>query len=111
MTPEIQHRIFEVHPELSFWALADNAPLANRKAKQVGFDERKALLEQATGLSIPTRADAFKLRRSAKPDDLLDAMVAAWTARRVAEGDAKRLPADPELDATGLRTEIVYSGR
>jgi predicted RNase H-like nuclease len=29
-------------------------------------------------------------------DDVLDAAAVAWTARRVADGSARRLPAEPE---------------
>jgi predicted RNase H-like nuclease len=107
VTAEVQDWVFEVHPEVSFWALA-GSPMTYRKGKQAGFDERRNLLEQATGLSIPTRIKAFKLRRPAKPDDLLDAMVAAWTAKRVVDGVAGRLPNVPESDSCGLRMEIVY---
>lgn len=107
VTPGMQDRVFEVHPEVSFWALA-GGPMTYRKGKQAGFNERRNLLEQATGLSIPVRIKAFKLRRPAKPDDLLDAMVAAWTAKRVVDGVAGRLPNVPESDSCGLRMEIVY---
>jgi predicted RNase H-like nuclease len=107
VTPEMQDRVFEVHPEVSFWALG-NGPMRHPKRRQAGYDERKALLEQVTGLSIPTRKEAFALARPAKPDDILDATVAAWTARRVMDGKAGRLPEEPEMDSTGLRMEIVY---
>jgi len=107
ITPEMQSRVFEVHPEVSFWALADG-PMKYRKGKESGFLERRALLEQATGLSLPTRDEAFELARPAKPDDILDAVVAAWSAKRVVDGKAGRLPKEPETDAKGLRMEIVY---
>jgi len=107
VTPEIQNRVFEVHPEVSFWALA-GVPMLHRKSRQEGFDERKVLLEEATGLSLPTRDEAFGLARPAKPDDILDAVAAAWSAKRVVDGIAGRLPKEPETDSTGLRMEIVY---
>lgn len=107
VTPDIQNRVFEVHPEVSFWALA-GAPMTHRKSRQEGFDERKASLEQATGLALPTRGAAFKLAPPARPDDILDAVVAAWTAKRVVNREEGRLPKTPETDSTGLRMEIVY---
>jgi predicted RNase H-like nuclease len=48
------------------------------------------------------------MARLAGADDVLDAMVAAWTARRVATGDAGRLPEEPVANRTGLRMEIVF---
>lgn len=107
ITPGMQDRVFEVHPEVSFWALV-GAPMTQRKGGKDGFLERKEALERATGLLLPSRAEAFRLARPAKPDDILDAVVAAWTAKRVVDGAAGRLPREPETDATGLRMEIVY---
>lgn len=108
MTPARQDRVFEVHPEVSFWALAGGLPMVHPKAKPEGYEERHSLLVEAIGIAVPDRADAFKLARPASPDDVLDAIVAAWTARRWAEGLADRLPTDPQVDARGLRMEIVF---
>lgn len=109
MTAELQDRVIEVHPEVSFWALAGNCPMAYWKKKRDGFEERRALLESAFGrVAIPTRKEARRLARPATPDDVLDAIVAAWTAQRYATGRSNRLPADPPQDALGLRMEIVY---
>jgi predicted RNase H-like nuclease len=107
ITMELQDRVFEVHPEVSFWALA-GASMIHPKDHLAGYLERKTWLEAALGVAIPDRTDAFKLARPAKPDDILDATVAAWTAKRVVDGVAGRLPAKPERDARGLRMEIVY---
>ena len=41
------------------------------------------------------------------PDDLLDAAVAALSARRKGRGESARV-CEPQLDARGLRVEIVY---
>jgi predicted RNase H-like nuclease len=99
--------VFEVHPEVSFWALAGEA-MVHPKDHLAGYLERKSWLEGALGVALPDRTEAFKLARPAKSDDVLDATVAAWTARRVANGVAGRLPEKPERDAKGLRLEIVY---
>jgi len=108
MTPELQQRVVEVHPEVSFWAMAGKQPMQHKKRRQAGYDERAALLEERLGLSIWPRNEAFGIARPAKPDDVLDAAVAAWTARRVAEDNAERLPINPPKDRRGLRMEIVY---
>jgi predicted RNase H-like nuclease len=46
--------------------------------------------------------------RGAQPDDVLDAVAAAWTARKWVNGSFGRFPAVEELDAKGLRAEIIY---
>jgi predicted RNase H-like nuclease len=107
IVPEIQNWAFEIHPEVCFWALAGR-PMTFPKRKLAGYEERHALLEQATGVGLPSRTEASRWAPPAKPDDILDAMVAAWTAKRVAEGLAGRLPGDVEIGAHGLRMEMVY---
>ncbi|MDQ3044566.1 MAG: DUF429 domain-containing protein, partial [Chloroflexota bacterium] len=109
MTPALQDRAFEVHPEVSFWALAGERPMAHHKGKLEGYEERRELLAmELDGVDIPTRLEAHQIARPAKADDVLDTIVAAWTARRFAMREAGRLPKDPETDACGLRMEIVY---
>lgn len=41
-------------------------------------------------------------------DDILDAYAAAWTALRIAENGAKRIPEHSSIDAKGLRMEMWY---
>lgn len=107
MTPELQDQVIEVHPEVSFAALAGR-PMLHPKHRQPGYDERANLLREALGIAITERRLAFGIARPAKPDDLLDAVVAAWTARRAASCIAGRLPETPEVNDDGLRMEIVY---
>jgi predicted RNase H-like nuclease len=76
-------RVIEVHPEVSFRKLA-RRPLLPKKGTD-GLVERRRLLEDA-GIELPQSAP-----RIAEPD-LLDATVAAWSARRYANGDAVALP-------------------
>jgi len=108
MTPELQERIVEVHPEICFWALANRRPLAHPKKTLAGFEERRALLNSALDVRIPTRLEAQGWVPGAAADDTMDAIAAAWSARRFAEGRAGRLPLDPEKDESGLRMEMVY---
>jgi predicted RNase H-like nuclease len=108
MTPQLQERVFEVHPEVSFWAMANGQPMQFWKKRRPGFEERCALLTETFNLPIPTREEARSWARPAGADDVLDAIAAAWTAQRVAEGLGERLPPDSEFDARGLRMEIVY---
>ena len=73
--------LYEVHPELSFAALAGGTPLADSKHTRAGLAIRRALLAQA-GIAVPSRVPG------AAEDDLLDAAAVAWSARRVAAGAA-----------------------
>lgn len=107
MTWQSQDRVFEAHPEVSFWALAGR-PMAFRKTWPEGYAERHALLTEALGIPLWTRAEAAALAPPASPDDVLDALIVAWTAHRFAAGEAGRMPPEPPLDRRGLRMEIVY---
>lgn len=108
MSPGLQEIVFEIHPELCFWAIAGGRPMDHPKRKVEGYEERRALLSQEFGCDLWSRSRAFSVARPAKPDDLLDAVAAAWTARRIAEGTEGRLPEAPEKDANGLRMEMVF---
>jgi predicted RNase H-like nuclease len=98
--PADQERIVECHPELAFARLAGR-PLPEPKRTSAGRAERLDLLEPfaagAAGLAPP---------RGARPDDVLDALVLATVAARVATGAIGRL-GDGARDARGLRMEIV----
>ena len=111
MTPELQDRVLECHPELSFWALNGEAPLSEPKKVKSrghppGLELRRRLLS-AAGYAAEFLLDrtAFKASQVG-PDDLLDASACAWSAARIARGEGRRFPADPPLDETGLRMEI-----
>jgi predicted RNase H-like nuclease len=104
-----QGRVFEAHPELSFWALNGHTPMQFPKKRLEGFTERRELLtRKLDAIGIPATRTAARLAATAGADDLLDAMIVAWSAARDAAGQARRLPPEPVADATGLRMEIVY---
>jgi predicted RNase H-like nuclease len=84
-------RVREVHPEVSFAALAGQS-LADGKKTWNGQHERTALLRRA-GIEIPRQLEAAGLVAA---DDVLDAAVVAWTATRIARAEHRTLPADPE---------------
>lgn len=107
MTPDLEDRIFESHPELAFRQLNGGAPMSlPKKVKNVahppGLDERRALLVRH-GYS-----PAFLERspRGAGMDDLLDAAVLALVARRIHRGEAECFPPAPGCDGRGLRMAI-----
>jgi predicted RNase H-like nuclease len=101
-SPALQSRLFEMHPELSFTVLA-GAPMQSNKRSPDGRAERVAALRSAFGDQSHLTHEAPPT--GAKRDDVLDAMVGAWTARRYLARTHLRLGG--ELDERGLRMEIV----
>lgn len=101
MTPGLQSRVFEVHPELSFAAMNDDDPVRAPKRSATGSKERLALLQRA-GVAVPERPAGAAL------DDLLDACALVWSACRIDLGTARRLPDRPARDARGLRMELRW---
>jgi predicted RNase H-like nuclease len=93
--------LYEVHPELSFAALADGTPLADSKHTRAGLAIRRALLAQAD-IAVPPRV------RGAAEDDLLDAAAVAWSARRVAAGAAVTLGDPAQRADDGREIAIRY---
>ncbi len=80
--------IFEVHPEVSFWAMNCEQPLPHSKHTWLGHNRRRQLLEEH-GIVVPN--DLGGLGR-AGVEDVLDAAAAAWSAHRIATGKAAGLP-------------------
>lgn len=105
MTPELQQRVYEIHPELCFFALNDRRSLDQPKRKPEGQAIRAALLKQH-GFSPAINAALKSLPEGVAPDDILDACAACWTAGRIAAGTATRIPSAPQLDSRGLRMEM-----
>ncbi|MCB0996793.1 MAG: DUF429 domain-containing protein [Acidimicrobiales bacterium] len=101
LTPADQPRIAEVHPESSFTALAGR-PLAPKRTPEGRAERRRVLADQIPDLDHILD----QTYRGAAPDDLLDALAAAWTARRMATGRAEWL-GDGEIDPRGFRCTIA----
>jgi predicted RNase H-like nuclease len=78
-------RVFEAHPEVCFREI--NGQAVDSKHSWNGLIGRYRLLA-AAGIRLPDRIDAG----TARPDDVVDAAVAAWTAQRFAVGQARPLP-------------------
>ncbi len=95
-------RVFEVHPEVSFRLLAGEC-LPPKKTWN-GQMLRRELLARA---GIHLEADAGDAGR-APADDLLDAAVAAWSAARIAAGEACRLP-ETCGDRDGTRDVCIWA--
>jgi predicted RNase H-like nuclease len=108
LDPRSQGRVVEVHPELAFFALNGERPLGHSKHDEAGVAERRTLIDRAFGPSAFPRFREAIPGIEADDDDLLDALAASWTALRIAEGTARRLPDDPPTDAKGLRMEMWF---
>jgi len=100
-SPALQAQLFEMHPELSFTVLA-GAPMRSNKRTADGRAERVSALCTAFGDLSPVLGTP---PAGAKPDDVLDALVGAWSARRFVARRHLRLGG--ELDRRGLRMEII----
>lgn len=85
-------RVYEVHPEVSFWALAGGQPMAESKKTSRGREQRRTLL---MGVGF-INANVIRPHLDCATDDVLDAMAAAWSAMRIARGEARSLPEPPE---------------
>ena len=90
-------RVVEIHPEVCFARLA-GAPLTVRKSSWAGAERRRELLASA-GISLS--GDLNGAGTHAGVDDVLDAGVAAWAARRVLRGQASPMPDPPETFSDG----------
>jgi predicted RNase H-like nuclease len=97
-------RVVEVHPEVSFARLADRRPVP-RKTTWAGATTRRRLLADA---GIVVEGDLGAAGLAAGVDDVLDAAVVAWTARRVRTGEAESLPAPPEVFSDGWESAIWF---
>lgn len=106
MTPALQNRVREIHPEVCFWALNSGRLLEQNKKTSSGQTYRHKLLQEIFPDMDCLLAQA-PLHGYAM-DDAFDALVAAWTAGQAVLQEAKTLPDNPELDSKGLRMEIVY---
>lgn len=101
MTPERQRLVVEMHPELGS-AILTGRPMDHHKSTPEGRAERLAALRM-----VFSDVDLCSVRPpvGAQHNDVLDAFVGAWTARRWASQTHKQLGG--ELDQRGLRMEMI----
>ncbi len=104
MTPDLQARIREIHPELSFAMMNGGQPLQGSKRSAAGRAQRLTLLaNRFSGVE----AALGSLEASAAVD-LIDAYAGAWSAWRMARGKARYIPEELRMDSRGLRMGIWY---
>ena len=108
MTPGLEARVFEVHPELAFWRLNGEAAMSlpkkiKSRANPDGLDQRRDLL---VARGLPQDFLDQRPPRGCGRDDLLDAAANSLIAERIFLGRAKPFPVDFRRDERGLRMAI-----
>ncbi len=102
MTGDLQQRIREGHPEISFAMMNDGRPMTFPKKTKEGQSERLDLL-------VPYFPDIQRHLQAVRGAsvDILDAYSCLWTAQRVATNQSKSFPKDRIQDTVGLYMKIV----
>lgn len=108
MSPALAERVFEVHPEVAFWRLNGEAPMAlpkkvKNRPSEPGLAERMDLLVRH---GYERGFLEQRLPSGIGRDDLIDAAVNALVAERLAAGAARPFPDPPGRDARGLPIAI-----
>lgn len=108
--PSERERVREVHPELLFWALNGRQSMAHNKSERGGHAERLRVLSRFEAPVQEAYADALDRwpRKDVAPDDVLDALAAAVTARLGYPDRLQTVPGHPPRDAHGLPMEMVF---
>ena len=99
-----------MHPELCFWALNDKHPMKRNKKRLAGRQERLSVLQKCwpQAKSAWDKIGGLYRRNEVAHDDIIDAMVAAVTARA---NPLNRLPSEPPLDAKGLPMQMIWAAK
>jgi predicted RNase H-like nuclease len=105
LDPEAQRTIYEVHPEVSFWAMKGEVPMLHSKKSAEGARERIEALHR--GGFPPEFVEKIPNGKVGR-DDFLDACAAAWTAKRIANHEEGRFPSEVERDVRGLDMAIWF---
>jgi predicted RNase H-like nuclease len=103
--PALRNIVYEVHPELCFREANGGTPMTASKKTRDGQTAREMLL-QTLGFRRPLHLLGPRLPPKVSADDLLDACIACWTAKRIAAGSAIIMPNPPPVDARGLRMAL-----
>ncbi len=103
MSGDLQKRIREGHPEMSFFMMNRERPVASRKKTTQGKLERFNLLAS----SFPDIEKNLQGKPRGVWVDILDAYACLWTAKRIATNESKSFPQDRIQDGVGLIMEIV----
>jgi predicted RNase H-like nuclease len=106
LTPDLQLRVHEVHPEVSFWIMNGRIPV--QVAKKVGSRNHRPglnlrrILLGSNGFPIAELPGNHYRQSDVGEDDLIDACACAWSARRILDGQYVSFPETPERDSRSL---------
>ena len=92
----VHSRIYETHPELSFWEMNQKTPLYSKHSKE-GREQRVALLKESK--LLPN----MKLTK-----DDLDALACLWSAIRIQKKQANSIPYKVPRDRLSLPMKITW---
>jgi predicted RNase H-like nuclease len=106
--PDRIPEVYEVHPEVCFWALNRERSVSASKKTATGRNARRQLLESAFGSEPIDGALRATHLAGVAADDVFDALAALWTAQRIANGAARTIPAIPPVDRFGLPMAMWY---
>lgn len=104
ITPELQEKFKEAHPELCFAAM-NGSPIREPKRSPAGMELRRKLLARA-GFG-PVDFPAGSRRAEIAMDDVLDAHALCWMAEQIYYKKVRPVPEEPiPRDERGLKMEI-----
>ena len=108
----LRNRVYEVHPEVSFYYWNEEKPMEYAKKSGFGFLERYKLVTAQHGEKAVLKIRKEHKQSDVADDDILDAIAAAWTARRINFGEKKKkykcIPEGvPERDEMGLPMQML----
>jgi predicted RNase H-like nuclease len=109
ITPGLQDRVRETHPELVFALLNGGTAMAAHKSEHRGREERLRVLAKH-GIVFDPDAERYWLgRKLVDTDDLIDAAACLLAAQRIARRKERVYPKPPavQTDRRHLRMEIV----
>ncbi|HEV1995775.1 MAG TPA: DUF429 domain-containing protein [Candidatus Acidoferrum sp.] len=107
MTPDLQKRIHEFHPELAWWRAAGR--VLDSKHQKSGLSQRTEIVgSYISGLNEALEWER-RLGRAAAIDDILDALIGIPVAANALNEKTFRVPhQSTESDTRGLSMEIWY---
>jgi len=104
--PALVPRVLEVHPELSFCLWNGGRALSHSKRSPEGRRQRLELVEQLFPGAWAMVRRRFR-RDQVADDDILDALAALRSARRIQAGEALALPAQDPAPCDGCGLPMV----
>lgn len=98
---QLQNRVREGHPEVSFAQMNRGEPLRLSKHSVEGRHARISLLSR----HFPDVSSVIQ-KHNRITEDVIDAFAMLWTAERIRSGQALAMPSDGQTDSRGLVVQI-----